>query len=43
MGNGGAKGSPATGDGGQAGTSLMPDIDGLGSGFLLEPDARSHL
>ena len=43
VGNGRAEGSPATGDGGRAAASLIPDIDDLGSGFLLEPDARSHL
>ena len=30
-----AEGSPAVGDGGQAAISLMPDIDGTGSGSLL--------
>ena len=33
----------AIGDGGQGEISLMPDIDGTGSGALLEPDANSHL
>ena len=36
MGDGGAEGSSAIGDGGQAAISLMPDIDGLGSGSLLD-------
>ena len=42
MGDGRAEASPAIGDGGQA-ISLTPDIDGTGSGSLLEPDACSHL
>ena len=29
----------ATGDGGQAAVSLTPEVDGPGSGSLLEPDA----
>ena len=36
MGDGRAEGSSATGDGGQAGVSLMPDIDGTGSGSLVD-------
>ena len=36
MGDGRAEGSSATGDGGQAAVSLMPDIDGTGSGSLLD-------
>ena len=28
---------------GQAVISLTPDVDGIGSGSLQEPDARSHL
>ena len=36
MGDGGAEGSSATGDGGQAEMSLMPDIDGTGSDSLLD-------
>ena len=36
MGDGGTEGSSATGDGGQAAVSLMPDIDGTGSGSLLD-------
>ena len=43
MGDGRAEGLSATGDGGQAAISLMPDADGTGYGSLLEPDARSHL
>ena len=35
MGDGRAEGSSAIGDGGQAATSLNPDIDGTGSSFLL--------
>ena len=31
-----AEGSPAVGDGGQAAISLMPDIDGTGSGSLVD-------
>ena len=33
---GGREGSSAIGDGGQAATSLNPDIDGPGSSFLLK-------
>ena len=43
MGDGRGEGSSAIGDGGQAATSLMSDIDGPGAGSMLEPDARSHL
>ena len=43
MGDGSDEGSSATGDGGQAAMSLMPDADGMGSGSLLEPHAHSHL
>ena len=43
VGEGRAEGSSAIGDGGQAAISLMPDIDGTGSGSLLESDASSHL
>ena len=43
MGDGGAEGSLAIGDGGQAAISLTPVIDGTGSGSLLEPHARSYL
>ena len=43
MGEGRAEGSPAIGDGGRAAMSLTPDVDGTGSGSLLEPDACSHL
>jgi len=32
VGEGRAEGSSATGDGGQAAISLMPDVDGTGSG-----------
>ena len=43
VGDGRAEGLSAIGDGGQAAISLTPDVDGTGSGSLLEPDARSHL
>ena len=43
MGDGGTEGLSAIGDGGQAAISLMPDVDGTGSGSLLELDARLHL
>ena len=43
MGDGRAEGSSAIGDGGQAAISLMPDVDGTGSGSLLEPDAHLQL
>ena len=36
MGEGGAEGLSAVGDGGQAAISLMPDADGTGSGSLLD-------
>ena len=36
MGDGRAEGSSAIGDGGQAAVSLMPNIDGTGSGSLLD-------
>ena len=39
MGGGRSEGSSATGDRGQAAVSLTPDVDGTGSGSLLEPDA----
>ena len=35
VGDGGAEGSSAIGDGGQAAVSLTPDVDGTGSGSLL--------
>ena len=35
MGDGRAEGLSAIGDGGQVAISLMPDIDGIGSGSLL--------
>ena len=43
MGDGRAERWSAIGDGGQAAISLTPDVDGTGSGSLLEPDARLHL
>ena len=42
VGDGRAEGSSAIGDGGQAAVSLTPDMDGTGSGSLLEPDAHLH-
>ena len=36
VGEGRAEGSSAIGDGGQAAISLMPDVDGIGSDFLLD-------
>ena len=36
MGDGRAEGSSATGDGGQAAISVTPDVDGTGSGSLLD-------
>ena len=36
VGDGRTEGSSAIGDGGQAGDSLMPDIDGTDSGSLLD-------
>ena len=36
MGDARAEGSPAIGDGGQAAIALTPDIDGTGSGSLLD-------
>ena len=36
MGDGRAEGSSAVGDGGQAAISLTPDVDGTGSGPLLD-------
>ena len=36
MADGRGEGSSATGDRGQAATSLLPDIDGTGSGSLLD-------
>ena len=41
--DGRAEGSSAIGDGGQAVVSLMTDVDDIGFGSLLEPDAHSHL
>ena len=43
MGDGRADGSSAIGDGGQAAISLMPDIDGTGSGSLLDSILSTHL
>ena len=36
MGDGRAEGSSAIGDGGQAAIPLTPDVDGTGSGSLLD-------
>ena len=36
MGDGRAEGSSAIGDRGQAAMSLMPDVEGTGSGSLLD-------
>ena len=36
VGDGRAEGSSAERDGGQAAISLMPDVDGTGSGSLLD-------
>ena len=36
MADGRAEGLPAIGDGGQVEISLMPDVEGTGSGFLLD-------
>ena len=36
VGDGRAEGSSAIGDGGQAAISLMADVDGTGSGSLLD-------
>ena len=36
MGDGRAEGSSAIGDGGQATISLLPDVDVIGSDFLLD-------
>lgn len=45
MGDGGAEGWSAMGDGGGGASRAItsPDVDGTGSGSLLDPDARSHL
>ena len=43
MGDGRAEGLSAVGDGGQAAISLTPEVDGTGSGSLLEPDTCSHI
>ena len=43
VGDGIAEGSSAVGDREQAEISLTPDIDGTGSGSLLESDAGLHL
>ena len=40
MGDGRAEGSSAIGDGGQTAISLTPDLNGTGSGFLLDSIVR---
>ena len=42
MGDDRAEGLSAIGDGGRVTTSLMPDVDGIGSGSLPEGDECSH-
>lgn len=42
MGDDRAEGSSTVGDGVQAVISLTADLDGTGSGSLLESDARLH-
>ena len=43
MGDGRAEESSAMGDGGQAAISLTPDVDGTGSGSLLDSILSSFL
>ena len=43
MGDGRAEGLSAMGDGGQAAISLTPDVDGTGSGSLMESILSTHL
>lgn len=43
MGDDGAEGSSEIGDRRQAAISFMPDVDGSGSGSLLEPDASLNV
>ena len=43
MGDGRSKGSSKVGDGGQAATSLTPDVDGSVSGSLLDSIPSSLL
>lgn len=43
VGDGGAEGSSAGGDGGQAAVSRTPGADGTGSRSLLEPGVPWHL
>ena len=40
MGDDRAEGSSAIGDRRQVAISLMPDIDGIGSGSMLKPEAH---
>ena len=42
VGEGRAEGSSTVGDGVQAAISLTTDLDGMGSGSLLESHARLH-
>ena len=43
MGDGTAQGPSVIGDREKAEISLMPDVEGTGSGSLLEPDTHLHL
>ena len=43
VGDGRAEWSSAIGDGGQAATSLTPDVDGTGSGSLLDSMLSTRL
>ena len=43
MADGRAEGSSAIGDGGQAAISLPPDVDGTGSGSLLDSSLSTLL
>ena len=43
MGDGGAEGSSAIGDGGQAAISFTPEVDGTGSGSFLKSEAHLQL
>ena len=43
LGGGRAEEWSVRGERGQAAITLTPDVDGIGSGSLLEPDVCSHL
>ena len=43
MGDGRPEGPSAIGDGGQAAISFMPDVDGTGSGSLLDSSLSTRL